>query len=61
MDPKNSAKLDLSHEGLTYQDMEIVAYYALRNNKVSQIMFARAISYIDNILTRDFFSRRWYT
>ncbi len=36
---KTGTSLDLGREELTSQDMEIVAYYGLYNNKVSVIIF----------------------
>jgi hypothetical protein len=35
---KDSVELKLIHQSLTVNDMEIVAYYALRNNKVNHIV-----------------------
>jgi hypothetical protein len=32
---KNASELDLSESEITDEDMEIVGYYALQNNKVS--------------------------
>jgi hypothetical protein len=58
MEHKDSTTLNLNFKDLTSEDMEIVAYYTLRNNKVSRMMFARVISEISNILTRDCFSRK---
>jgi hypothetical protein len=58
---KDGMNLNLKKKGLTHQDMEIVAYYVLRNNKVSQILFGFVISEINRILTYDFFLRKRYT
>jgi hypothetical protein len=36
---KDKLELYLSDQGLTDDDMEIVAYYVLKNNKVSNVVF----------------------
>jgi hypothetical protein len=36
---ENKSKLDLEKRNLTDDDMEIVGYYVLRNNKVSDVLF----------------------
>jgi hypothetical protein len=36
---ENKSVLDLSKLDLTTDDMQIVGYYALRNNKVSDVLF----------------------
>jgi len=35
---KNESRLSLSYKGLTDDDMEIVGYYLLENNKVSDVV-----------------------
>ncbi len=60
-DHKDGMELNLRNRRLTHKDMEIVAYYVLRNNKVSQILFGFVISEINRILTYDFFLRKRYT
>jgi hypothetical protein len=47
--------LYLGLKSLTGQDMEIVAYYLLRNTKVSQTTFAHVPSDISTIISSDFF------
>jgi hypothetical protein len=36
---ENKSELSLEDRNLTDDDMEIVGYYALRNNKVSEVLF----------------------
>ncbi len=57
---KESGVLDLYYKHLTDQDMQIVAYYVLRNTKVSQTTYVHVLSDISTIITNDFLSRRWF-
>jgi hypothetical protein len=59
-DNKESGVLDLHDKHLTVQDMQIVAYYVLRNTKVSQTTYVHVLSDISTIITNDFLSRRWF-
>jgi hypothetical protein len=54
-DNKEAKTLHLDSECLTDQDMEIVAYYVLRNTTVSQTTFAHVPSDISTIISSGFF------
>ena len=45
-DNTNQAELNLSRSSLTAQDMEIVAYYAIRQSKVIEFTEIHLLSYI---------------